>query len=119
MKDIGEYNYPEREGPQSYLVHPYEQRLIGPAEREARLRSGDTNFYDITALNQNFKDQMEDATGEGIEEGNIIEDPEDPEYTSGPVYFGGKKRNRKSKRKIKRRSKAQSRRKRKRSIKKA
>jgi surface protein len=96
MKDIGEYNYPEREGPQSYLVHPYEQRLIGPAERESRLSSGDTIFYDITALNQNYKDQMEDATGVGIEQGNIIEDTEDPQYPYGPITFGGsKKRKRK------------------------
>ena len=71
MKEIGEYNYPEREGPQSYLAHPYEQRLIGPAEREARLRSGNTDFYYIEALNKNFKDQMEEATGEGIEDGEI------------------------------------------------
>ena len=96
MKDIGEYNYPEREGPYSDLVHPYEYRVIGPAEREERLRTGDTNFYDVAALNQNFKDQMEDATGEGIEEGIIIDDPEDPQYPYGPITFGGsKKRKRK------------------------
>ena len=100
MKKIGEYNYPEREGPYSDLVHPYEYRVIGPAEREERLRTGDTNFYDVAALNQNFKDQMEDATGEGIEEGIIIEDPEDPQYPYGPITFGGsKKRKRTTKKK--------------------
>jgi thiol-disulfide isomerase/thioredoxin len=105
MKKIGEYTHPEREGPYSDLVHPYEYRVIGPAEREERLRTGDTNFYDVAALNQNFKDQMEDATGEGIEEGIIIEDPEDPQYPYGPITFGGsKKRKRKRTTKKKRRT---------------
>ena len=105
MKKIGEYMHPEREGPYSDLVHPYEYRVIGPAEREERLRTGDTNFYDVAALNQNFKDQMEDATGEGIEEGIIIEDPDDPQYPYGPITFGGsKKRKRKRTTKKKRRT---------------
>ncbi len=35
-----------------------------------------------------FNDQMEDATGEGIEDGVIREDPDDPLYPYGPINFG-------------------------------
>ena len=102
MKEIGEYMHPEREGPYSDLVHPYEYRVIGPAEREERLRTGDTNFYDVAALNKNFNDQMEDATGEGIEDGVIREDPDDPLYPYGPITFGGSKKRKHTTRKKRR-----------------
>ena len=92
MKDSGEYLDPEREGPYSLLAHPYERRVIGHQERKERLRSGNTDLYDIEALNQNFKDQMEEATGEGIEDGVIREDPDDPLYPYGPITFGGSKK---------------------------
>lgn len=102
MKDIGEYLHPEREGPYSDLVHPYELRTIGPRERVDRLRTGDTNFYDISSLNQNYRDEMDEATGEGIEEGIIIEDPDDPQYPYGPITFGGSKKRKRTTRKKRR-----------------
>lgn len=49
-----------------------------------------------------FNDQMEDATGEGIEDGVIREDPDDPLYPYGPINFGGSKKRKHTTRKKRR-----------------